>query len=407
MPYTIGIDLTLDHIGAYVSGSEKAEIWPASLAYGKTDNKWYAGSEAYKKALTNDAVITDKLLRLLKMGGTHTINGKALSAVYLLSELFKTVFREITGESGFSADDRVCICIHEASAELLDGIKESAVLSGISPERLTVTTHEEAFIYYVLSLDKSFYTNTCMLFDMGKESLSCYEFSLLRGMKVPAAKCTGTDIPEAFRAGILSSESGKALGNRIITDAAKRFMEGKLVSSVFLTGDGFEDTDWAPDFLSYICQRRKVMLEKGLFAIGASLIAKAEEEGTEREEMVLCNSRLQAELSLSVRAAGRDVKLILLHKGERWHGLNVRAELMPYNGDFLDFTIEPAEPGAEKRVVRADLSSFPKRPPRTTRAEVSISPKDRGTLELTVKDLGFGDLFPAAGTEIHEEISLL
>ena len=52
------------------------------------------------------------------------------------------------------------------------------------------------------------------------------------------------------------------------------------------------------------------------------------------------------------------------------------------------------------------LDTFPERENRTTKVRMTTEFRDADTLRVTVKDLGFGDIFPASDKEIVEEIDL-
>ena len=52
------------------------------------------------------------------------------------------------------------------------------------------------------------------------------------------------------------------------------------------------------------------------------------------------------------------------------------------------------------------LENFPKRPEKTTRVRVEISFLDEKTMRIVLTDLGFGELFPATGVKVVQEVML-
>ncbi|MDR2183711.1 MAG: DUF5716 family protein [Clostridiales bacterium] len=60
--------------------------------------------------------------------------------------------------------------------------------------------------------------------------------------------------------------------------------------------------------------------------------------------------------------------------------------------------------GIAAKVGVARLSGFPPRPPGTTKVSVDIAAKTAGHCVVTIKDLGFGEIFPSSG--ISEEIEV-
>jgi len=244
------------------------------------------------------------------------------------------------------------------------------------------------------------------LFDLSGESLHYYEFMMVRGLAKKACVAEGTEAAESFRAEILKKESGKALGDKILTDMAKSHMEGKLYSAVFLTGEGFESADWATGFLEYACRRRRVLQENGLFAVGAQILADKMVSGQKEECLIFCNSRVCSEVSCRVSVHEKESRLILIPAGERWYGLRIHVEMIPEGQDYIDFEVAPFDSRKQKKTVRAMLEGFPKRPDRTTRVAVDLSFRSAERAEVTITDLGFGELFPASGLAIREAIDL-
>lgn len=403
----LGIDLTDDYIAIAVQGEETASVFPAVICREKKDDIWYIGEEAYRMALTGQGVMTDKLLKLLEKDGTSTVYHRTYTAVELLGKLIAKVIESRIRSVDLSVVDRIAVSVHRADAFLMDRVMSCLAAAGIRREKATVITHEEAFVQYTLSRDKEFYSSMAALFDLSGETLSYYEFMMVRGVSRRACVAEGEDLEEAFHTDILKKDSGKTLGDKIMTDAARTRMEGKLFSAVFLTGAGFDRTDWAPGFLSYICQKRRVVQESGLFAIGAQVLAgKLAEDEPKEDCLVFCNDRISSEISLLVSVHERESRLVLVPAGERFFGLSVHVELIPHEQEHIDFQIEPFDRGKNRRTARAMLAGFPERPDRTTRVALDLSFHGTDRADVCLTDLGFGELFPTSGKRIYEEITL-
>ena len=56
--------------------------------------------------------------------------------------------------------------------------------------------------------------------------------------------------------------------------------------------------------------------------------------------------------------------------------------------------------------MKVPLTGFPKRPDRTTRIRVTIGFLSRAKMVAVIRDLGFGELFPATDTVLRQEIDL-
>jgi len=403
----LGIDLTDEYIAIAVQGDENASVFPAVICREKKDDIWYIGEEAYRVALAGQGVMTDKLLKLLEKDGTSTVYHRTYTAAELLGKLIAKVIGTRIRTADLSQVERVAVAVHKPDAGLMDRVMNSLEAAGIRREKATVITHEEAFVQYTLSREKEFYSSMVALFDLTGETLSYYEFMMIRGVSRRACVAEGEDLEEAFHTDILKKDSGRTLADKIMTDAARTRMEGKLFSAVFLTGSGFERTDWAQSFLNCICQKRRVVQESGLFAIGAQVLAgKLTDDGTKEDCLVFCNDRISSEISISVCVRERESRLVLVPAGERFYGLNVHVELIPQEQDYIDFQIEPFDVRKSKRTARAMLAGFPERPDRTTRVALDLDFRATDRADICMKDLGFGDLFPASDRKIIEEITL-
>lgn len=403
----IGIDLCDDYITAYCLNEKSMLSASAVICRNKKEDLWYIGQTAYEMALGGSGVLTDKLLSLLRKNGTSTIARKAYTAEQLISKLIGTVLAQMLNGSGVDEIDRLVIALAKADRDEIDAVLKAVELAGIKRDRTMVISHEEAFIHYILAQDKSFSYNMTGLFDLSTETLSFYKMRVIRGTGKQSAVCEGEDLEEAFRIGILKNEYGSELGDRIMTDAAKKCIGSDIYSSVFITGKGFERTDWAKNFIAFICRKRKVMYEPGIFAIGASIYAEQlSADADDDTPLLFCDTRTSAEVSLGVTVNEKKSKLIMIPQGRPWYDLCTYAEVIPRDQDYIDVDIEPADKKIPKKTVRIELKGFPKRPDRCTRLSVKMHFESDNILKLDIMDQGFGELFPAANTVISESVRL-
>ncbi len=80
-------------------------------------------------------------------------------------------------------------------------------------------------------------------------------------------------------------------------------------------------------------------------------------------------------------------------------------EVIPEKQNAVELEITPFD-SKKKRTVTLMLENFPKRPEKTTRVRVEISFLDEKTMRIVLTDLGFGELFPATGAKVVQEVML-
>lgn len=406
MAISLGIDLCDDYTTVCIAGGSGVKLIPTVICRDKENKGWHIGEEAYRMALGANGILTDKLVKLLKKNGASTMYGRTWQAGELMDAFLKCLFQYLQIAPPDVA--KLTLTLAKPERELMDAVTGAALRAGILADCLHIQGHAESFIYYTLSQEKELYSNIVSLFDLSDESLSCYELKVVRGVSRMSVISEGQEMEEAFHLDVLKSESGRKLGDRIMLGLAQRVMEKKIVSSVFLTGRGFESTDWAESFKEYVCRRRRVLSEQGLFARGAAIAAEDSlREKTEFPYLMFCDTRTDFELSITVQTDRRSSRLILVPAGSPWYAYRARVELIPSGQDYVELELAPVDKFQKKRPIRVSLASFPKRPDKCTRIALSLELLDAHLLRVHVKDLGFGELFTASnGPGITEEIKV-
>lgn len=289
---------------------------------------------------------------------------------------------------------------------LLDTLMYCADYLEIPRDRVHVISHTEGFIYYVLSQKKELWTNQVGLFELSGERLCYYEMKVQRGMRRNMVQAEAQNQEEAFNLDILDSPSGSRLADKILTACGEKLLNRKLFSTVFLTGKGFERQDWASGFMRLICNRRKVFVEPCLFARGAAYKgADYTHQETSYPYVFICEGRLKAEVSLKVIRRGRENQLVVASYGDNWYESKSSMDLIVDGQKEIEFTVSPLD-SKKKKLVRIPLTGFPERPPRTTRVELKVAFTDEGTMTMSIRDKGFGELFPSSGAVVKQEVNL-
>lgn len=60
----------------------------------------------------------------------------------------------------------------------------------------------------------------------------------------------------------------------------------------------------------------------------------------------------------------------------------------------------------KREPVSVPLTGFPDRPEKTTRIRMNIGFTDENTMAVVIRDMGFGELFPASDAVIRQEVIL-
>lgn len=402
----IGLDLNDDYTRISCYDEEKSWTIPTVICRKKQEEVWLAGEEAYACTLVGEGVIVDKLLKMVRKDGTSTIGGIRYTGRELLNLFVRKMLEYPMKEFGENEVDQLVISLQQVDAKMTDTLMYCADFLGIPREKVHVISHMESFVYYVLSQKKDLWTNQVGLFDLSNQRLCYYEMKVQRGLRRNMVQADSENMEEAFNLDILDSPSGSRLADRILCSCGERLLSKKLFSSIFLTGKGFDRTDWAGEFMKMVCHRKKVFAEPVLFARGAAYKgADCRQSATSYPYIFICEGRLKTEVSMRVVRGQKEGSLVLASYGDNWYESKSTMDFILDDQNEIEFTITPLD-SKKKKLVRIPLTGFPKRPPRTTRIQMSLAFLDERTMVTVIRDKGFGELFPASDAVIKQEVTL-
>lgn len=410
----LGLDLCDGYTKLSCWGKERTWAFPTVVCRKKEEDVWLVGEEAYASALMGDGVIVDKLLKLVRKDGTSTISGVKYRGVEILMRFLEKVLmlpvadmaEEINGLAAGEWVEQLVITVPEIEARLLDCLIYCGDYLQIPRDRIHIISHTESFLYYVLSQKREMWNNQVGMFDLSEEGLFYYEMKVQRGMRNVTVVAEKEKLDEGFSLDILSTPSGMKLADKILCACGERFLQKKLFSSVFLAGKGFENQEWAVDFMKIVCARRRVFVEPALFSQGAALRAADLTSGkTSYPYVLICDGRLDTTVCVNVFHQDKENQLVLAAAGDSWYESKSTVDFILDNQNYLEFSMVPL--GAKStKTVKLILEGFPEREDKTVRIQTQVGFLDEKTMAVVVKDMGFGEFFPSTGAVLRQEVML-
>lgn len=414
----IGFDLcdSYSQIAVYNEETNDADIFsfgdgideiPTTICKNRRKDEWTIGESACEMALLGTGIVVDKLLRLVKKEGTATLEGHTFQAKELMQIYLQKSLEAVKEQYG-KPIGRVVFTVRDLDTVLMDAIMENMENLGYPREAVTILSHPEGYLYYLLKQSPDTYANTAVALDLSKEGLCYYECTILRGVTPQIAQVAKAELEDGFSLDILESVQGQKLADNILQACVERQFGRKIITSVFLAGRGMKDIQaWGQKTLPKICLRRKVFLETALFAKGAVWMGVSEvyPEVVSYPYCMIGAGRILATVSLPMQVGGVPKSLILLSAGDRWYSANSSVEFLLDGADTLELEVLPA--GTKKPFTKKiSLGELPNRPNRTTRVHLDAAFTSETALKITLIDQGFGELFPSTDQVIVREMSL-
>ena len=402
----IGMDLCDTY--THISCMEPEQTWviPTVVCKNKNADEWYVEEEAYAHTLVGDGIMEDKLLTQVMKDGTAKIGGIKYEGIYLLKMFLEKALELPKKAAGSREIASIVIAVSCLDVKLMDSLLYCADYLKIPRDRVHLISHTESFVYYVMSQKREVWSNQVGMFDLTNQSLRYYELKVQRGLRQMQVVADCENLEEGFHLDVLDNTAGARLADRILCSCADRILQKRLFSAIVLTGKGFENTEWAPEFMKQVCSRRRLFVENSLFSKGALMkAADYLQEKSSYPFICICEGRLKTTVSVKVLNHDKEGQLVLAAAGDNWYEAKSTVDFIVTGNPEVEFTISPLDP-KKKKLVKIGLEDFPKRPDRTTKIELSLGFSDDRTMVAVIKDKGFGEIFPAEDVMIKQEVGL-
>ena len=347
------------------------------------ENVMYSADNLYLRALRHES---DEIMMLLKQSVEH-----ALEQFEEIGELIFTV-------STLDVD----------VVRMLKGIGQRL---GVAKQHISVQDYPESFCSYMLYQPKELWQYEAALFHCDRHEVKAYMLRKLR-TGYGGGRDAFITVDEVAKA---QMEELSAVYPVLNVDRAreadamfKQFIQGvfekKLVSSVFLVGEGFEH-NWYPQSLKVLCNGRRTFRGNNLYSKGACYAAYRRVLDYEGAPTYLDETRMMDQICLKMRMQGQDKWYPLVPWGTRWYEADSKCEILLENTDDIEIHIESLM-GNSVRVERISLDGLPKRKNYTLRLQVKVIFVDEKRCQISFKDVGFGEFFPATDFYVEKEIRL-
>ena len=313
--------------------------------------------------------------------------------------------------SRFESIGQIVFTVPKLNVDIVRMLKGIAKRMGIDKDNVYVQDYKESFCNFMIYQPKELWQYEAALFHCDRHEVKAY---MLRKLRTGYGK--GRDafitVDEVARA---KMEELAAVYPVLNVDRAKeadiqfkQFVQGvfdkKLVSSVFLVGEGFEN-NWYPQSLKVLCNGRRAFLGNNLYSKGACYAAYKRSLGYEDSLIYLDETKMMDQICLKLRMQGVDKWYPIVSWGSRWYESDMQCEILLENTDDIEIHIESLV-GAEMRVERVSLEGLPKRKNYTLRLQVKVIMRNEKCCCISFKDMGFGEFFAATDFYVEKEIHL-
>ncbi|MDE5589717.1 MAG: hypothetical protein K2J60_11365 [Acetatifactor sp.] len=389
-----------------VAGTEHYNI-PTVLCKRIGVNQWFYGREALRYGAEQQGIQVDNLLTLALDGEPVLIDGESLDPVALLTLFCK---RSLGMLSQIASPDKIgalMITCETLDHRMLEVLGQVVAGLHLKTDKIAFQSHIESYYNYMIYQPQELRVYQSVLMTREINSIRTFRMESNR-RTTPVVVFIEEDefpFPQQRVLGPEESleESEKQELDNALLKAAEGVCEGRLVGSVFLIGDGF-DQEWMKESLRYLCKKRRVFQGSNLFSKGAvfGMQEKLNAGSAGREYVFLSGDKLKANIGMEILRQGEESYYALLDAGTNWYEAETETEFYLQDGNEIQLTITPLN-GQNGKLARIVLEDAPET---ITRLWGRFYMEAENILAVEIEDEGLGQIRPATGKVWKETIEL-
>lgn len=379
---------------------------PTIVAKRPDIGQWDVGEEALKDPAPIKNILSSAYERR-----ELVIEGNKVPAIDLLLLYIRRVFSYAASVGCDKARDYFIICIDDASLNAVETLLTVTGQLGIQREHVKICSRREAFCYYVMNQEASIHMNDVLLLDYWEDSFKVYQLHQDRTVLpnvIGVEELQISGIEKIHQQDGMTKEEILKHKEAILSQSLDEILGGKLISSVYLVGNGFEG-DWMEHSLSRLCAGRRVFSGMNLYTKGTCYYGKMVfgQKGNSPEFLYLGGGNLLYNICVKVYHQQEYYYHVLLPAGYNWQDAQGTMEVILAKDDHptIEFTCKSLRKGGDK-VVSLMLSGLSVSEDKTTRIRIHAQAVAADRVKVMAEQIGFGEVAPAERKSWSMEIRL-
>ena len=389
-----------------VAGQEQYNI-PFVMYKQEDKNLWYIGKEALAKYEEMGGVLLTDLLENAYRQETTEVNLETYDSAALLALFVKRSLSYLSFVAPVERQAAIMFTVETLNQKTVEVLREMVEYLQMPQVLIQFMGKEESFFYYNLHTDPSLWANRVYMYEMQENKLQSYQLYLNRQTK-PVVTLIEKKEYEEFPMYENEEPTGeeKEVRDQIFLEYVTEDMEEKIVSTVYLIGDGFLG-EWYQKSVRFLCGKRRVFLGNNLYSKGAcfALLDKMEPTELSVSYVYLGTDKVKANVGMELIRQGAPSYLAILDGGSSWYDCKKEWDMILEGDNRLVFRITPLD---GKNTTRAEIVLhgllMNKSPLCRIRAEGYM--ENPTTLKLKFREMGFGEFYPSQGQYWEETIEL-
>ena len=369
-------------------GSSLCET-PPCLCRRTDQDAWCIGLEAEYFAREKGGFLMEDLTGIACSTEPVQAAGDTLMPWEILARFFKGMLKFLGIMDIVKNTKFLTVTVETLDDIQVENLQKACRSLGFADDQFSLLDYEESFYYYVLTQKVETWNRSVGWYSFDQDRVTFRKLVMNSGTRPVLVHL---EEPQSAKLREKPEERDADFFKFI-----KETLGTDLYSSIQMSGEGF-DQEWAAKSVKLLCfQKRKVFYGNNLFAAGAcSSGAEKIVSRNLKGYRYMSRSLVQTDVGMDMRVMGAPAYYPLIEAGNNWYDCKASCELILDNTEELVFVVGTMGESEKKRVAMP-LPGLPKRPNKTTRLSLELKYISRNECRITVKDLGFGDMFPGSG----------
>ena len=238
----------------------------------------------------------------------------------------------------FPKIDGIVFSVPVLTEELAQMLRRIAVRMNIDKRHIFIQDYKESFCNYLFYQPKELWQYDAALFCCDRNEIKAY---MLRRLKpgLGGGKTTFVTVDEVANAHmkelalvypVLNEDKAKE-ADAMFCKFIQSVFDKRIVSSVFLTGEGFEN-NWYPKSLRVLCNGRRAFIGNNLYSKGACYTAYRKLYMHIENPVYLSETKLTDQITVNMRVDGQEMWYPLVSWGAHWYESNNQWEVILEEG---------------------------------------------------------------------------
>ncbi len=368
-------------------GSSQYEF-PTCVCKNMDQDVWYFGREAVYNAKEQGGILVEDLYGICEGTQSVQVGGEEKAPWELMGIFLRKILKALGTVEPVKHTKCMVITVERLTGTMVENLQKACESIGFSQDGYMLQDHSESFYYYTLCQKPEYWSRSVGWYAFDQDDVRFRRLTMTSNMK-PILVTLEKPVSAS-----LSAEAEER--DRDFYQFIQETLGSGMYSSILLTGNGFHQ-EWAVKSVGLLCKhQRKVFYGNNLFAKGACYTAKERSEDRNLSRyLYLSDALVKYNIGMDMMIMGSPAYYPIIRAGKNWYECRTTFDMILDGTDQLTFQIGPMQSN-DKHKVSMPLPGLPPRPERTTRLRVSLECQSETVCKITVRDMGFGEMYPSS-----------